>query len=134
VAGGLIYNGGPNFARINRFSERPDPGLEAGAEFELRTRRIGGNIAARVAAVASTRRPWANQLIVVAPQMAAPKDRSEFKGQMKRTVGTEKVTHGWGGVKDPGVQKELRQEISRQSKGLTPATAPRARRLWLRRT
>jgi len=121
--GRLIYNGGPNFARINRFSERPIPALKLvqNSSFDPAHWREHRGQGGRGGFNAQT---VGNQLIVVAPQMAAPKDRSEFRGQMKRTVGTEKVTHGWGGVKDPGVQKELRQEISRQSKGLTPATAP----------
>ncbi|MEP6668972.1 MAG: DUF6600 domain-containing protein [Chthoniobacter sp.] len=121
--GRVIYNGGPNYERINRFSERRIPALKLvqnnsfDSEHWRDHRGQGGGNGLRSQTVG-------NQLIVTAPLMAAPKDRSAFKGQFKREVAGDKVSHGWNGVKDPEVKKELRQEISRQSKGLTPATAP----------
>ncbi|MDR3404258.1 MAG: hypothetical protein P4L99_17300 [Chthoniobacter sp.] len=117
--GRIIYNGGPNFAAINRLAAHPVPALKLvqNANFDPARRGPGAANGFRAQTVG-------NQLIVAAPLLVAPGNRAALNVQTKRVVAAPRVTHGWAGVNDPGVQKELRQEISRQSKGLTPATAP----------
>lgn len=119
VNGPIIFNGGPNFASINRFSSRPIPALKLVQEANFDSRHRGPN--GRMSFQAQT---VGNQLIVGAPRVLRPTDPGEFRSRAKRVYAGDSVTRGWSGVKDPGVQKELRQEMGRQAKGLTPQTAP----------
>ncbi|MEZ0258877.1 MAG: DUF6600 domain-containing protein [Chthoniobacter sp.] len=120
VDGPIIFNGGPNFAVVNRVSARPIPALKLVQEQDFEPgRHRGAN--GRVAFQSQT---VGNQLIVAAPRVLRPTDPGEFRSRAKRILPGDSVTRGWGGVKDPAVQKELRQEMGRQAKGLTPTTAP----------
>lgn len=120
VDGPVIFNGGPSFAVINRVSTRPIPALKLVQEANFDPARHRGPNG-RASFNAQT---VGNQLIVAAPQVQKPTDPAAFKARAKRILPGDSVTRGWNGVKNPEIQKELRQEMGRQSKGLTPTTAP----------
>lgn len=120
VDGPVIFNGGPSYTVINRISTRPIPALKLVQEANFdRAHHRGPN--GRASFNAQT---VGNQLIVAAPQVLKPTDLGAFKARAKRILPGDSVTRGWNGVKSPEVQKELRQEMGRQAKGLTPTTAP----------
>jgi len=122
-AGPVIYNGGPRFDVINRLSARPVPALRLvqNTTFDSAHWRDHRGPGGRMAFNAQT---VGNQLLVPAPRVTPPSDPSALRTQAKRTIAGDKVGKGWGMVKNPEVQKELRQEMQRQSKGFTPETAP----------
>ena len=121
--GSVVFNGGPSFVGINRFSARPIPALKLVTNVnidpahwrELRGNRGGNPLAARLVG---------NQLIVAAPTVAPPADAAAFRAQAKRVISADKISKGWGQVRDQQAHQELRREIQRQAKGFTPETAP----------
>ena len=119
----LVYNGGPDYAFINRQSTRPIPALKLVQRTEINQADIrsgrGGN---RVRALNA--QALGNQLIVAAPFITPSADPAALKLKAKKSFAAEKVTTGWNGVKDPAVRDELKQQFQRQTKGLNPETAP----------
>ena len=118
--GAIIFNGGPNFVVINQRSARPIPALKLVQNVNI---DLGG------LRNAEHRRNFngqavGNQLIVTAPFVKPPADPAFFKAKVTKVFAADKVTHGWSGVKDEGVRRELKEEVQRQTKGLTRETAP----------
>ena len=61
---------------------------------------------------------------MTAPFVKPPVDPGFPKTQVKKVFAADKVSRGWNGVKNDDVRKELKQEMQRQTKGLTRETAP----------
>ena len=116
----VIYNGGPSYAIISSRCERPIPALKLvrtthfdRADFHGGPGRWSPNA-----------RTVGNQLIVNAPIVAPPEQPAFLHDKVKRVFAADKVTTGWAGVKDVKVRDDLRQRFQRETKGLTPYTAP----------
>jgi hypothetical protein len=120
--GPVIYNGGPNYAFINQRSARRVPSL-----------KLVQNVTANLPGS----RDWdrdgrrnlnaqavGNQLIVVAPGVKPPVNPGFLKSKVKKVIAADRVTRGWNGVKNDEVRRELQQEVQRQTRGLSPDTAP----------
>jgi hypothetical protein len=126
--GAVIYNGGLNFASINQRTSRPVPALKLvqsgnadlpGARGWDRDRGDRGERR-------HTFNPQAqgNQLVVTAPNVRPPTDAGFLKSKISKVFAADQVTRGWSGVKNEEIRRELKQEMQRQTKGLTPETAP----------
>jgi hypothetical protein len=118
--GPVIFNGGPNYKVINKYSSRHVPTLKLvqNVDINMKDLRDGDrrhNFNGRAAG---------NQLIVTAPTVKPPTDPDFLKSKTKKVFAADKVTRGWNGVKNDEVRKELKQEMQRQTRGLTPETAP----------
>jgi hypothetical protein len=113
-----VFNGGPNFARINRFSARPIPALKLVRQTEVSRDFSAG------------RRPGfravqqGNQLAVIAPRVVRPAAGVAARIQPTRVIPSDRVNRGWAQVSDPAVKQQIQQKIQQQTKGRTPETAP----------
>lgn len=116
----VIYNGGPSYTVISQRCERPIPTLKLvrRTQFDRADFRDG---AGRFSPNART---VGNQLMVNAPLVAAPVRREFLQEKVRKTFAANKVTSGWAGVTDGKERTELRQRFQRETKGLTPYTAP----------
>jgi hypothetical protein len=117
--GHIVFNGGPNFARLKGITAHPIPALRLVQNSHFDPAQLRGGGAGKL--IAS--RMVGNQLIVAAPLITAPTDPNFLKGRIKKSIEAGKVTKGWAGVKDPAARQELRQQIQAQTKGLKPETA-----------
>lgn len=126
VGGPVIYNSGPNYALINPRCARPVPTLKLVRNVDVGPGhpRSDGRPEHRRS---FNPQPVGNQLVVTAPVVAPPSDLAAFKSRAKRNVGVDKVSRGWGMVKNAEIRQELKQEMQRQTKGLTPENAPARR-------
>ena len=116
----VIYNGGPSYAVISSRCERPIPALKLVRTTHFdRTDFHGGP-----GRWSPNARTVGNQLIVNAPIVAPPVQPAFLKEKVKRVFAADRVTTGWAGVKDGKVRDDLRQHFQRETKGLTPYTAP----------
>jgi hypothetical protein len=124
----VIYNGGPNYAAINRRSERPIPSLKLvrntdigainnfnGGNKERRERRERAGLPRAV--------QRGNQLEVFAPDVVR-NDRDPEAIRPRRKVGADKVRRGLGEVRDESVRNRLRDKLRQESNGLTAESAP----------
>ena len=116
----VVYNGGLSYTVISQRCERPIPTLKLvrRTQFDRADFRDG---AGRFSPNART---VGNQLLVNAPLVAAPVRREFLQAKVKKTFAANKVDSGWAGVKDGKERTELRQRFQRETKGLTPSTAP----------
>ena len=123
----VVYNGGPNYAAINRRSERPIPSLKLVQNTNVNVtnnfndgERQGGRRERRGLPRAMQR---GNQLEVFAPEVVQ-NDQDADAIRPKRRVAGEKVRRGLGEVKDEGVRNRLRNKLRQESNGLTAESAP----------
>ncbi|MCE9611262.1 MAG: hypothetical protein K8R23_13785 [Chthoniobacter sp.] len=116
----VIYNGGLSFAFINRQSERPIPALK----LVRHTRFDRPDFHSGPGRFSPNARTVGNQLIVNAPIVAPPAQPGFLKDKVKKVFAADKVRNGWSGVKDAKERTDLRQRFQRETKGLTPYTAP----------
>ncbi len=116
----VIYNGGLSYALMSGRSERPIPALKLvrHTQFDRPDFRRGPG------GFSPNARTVGNQLIVNAPIVAPPVQPAFLKDKVKRVFAADKVRDGWAGVKDAKERTELRQRFQRETKGLTPYTAP----------
>ena len=116
----VIYNGGPSYGVMSRRSERPIPALKLvrTTHFERPDFRRGPG------GFSPNARTVGNQLLVNAPIVAPPVQPAFLKDKVKRVFAADKVANGWAGVKDRKERDDLRQRFQRETKGLTPYTAP----------
>jgi hypothetical protein len=117
--GHIVFNGGPNFARLRGITAHPIPALRLVQNSRFDPALLRGPGAGKL--IAS--RTVGNQLIVAAPFIAPLGDPHFLKARIKKFIESGKVTKGWAGVKDPAARQELRQQIQAQTKGLKPETA-----------
>ena len=116
----VIYNGGLSYALMSGRSERPIPALKLvrHTQFDRPDFRRGPG------GFSPNARTVGNQLIVNAPIVAPPAQPAFLKDKVKHVFAADKVRDGWAGVKDTKERTELRQRFQRETKGLTPYTAP----------
>jgi len=121
--GGVIFNGGPSFATISARASRPVPTLKLVQNVNINpadwAHRKGGKGGPSFGA-----KTIGNQLVVAAPQVSPPSDPAALRSHAKQVFTGNKISKGWGGMKNPEQMQQLRQEMQRQTKGITPETAP----------
>ena len=116
----VIYNGGPSYAVISSRCERPIPVLKL-----VRTTHFDRvDFHGGPGRFSPNARTVGNQLIVNAPIVAPPEQPAFLKDKVKKVFAADKVANGWAGVTDGKVRDDLRQRFQRETKGLTPYTAP----------
>lgn len=116
----VIYNSGPSFTFISGRSDRPIPALK----LVRRTHFDRPDFHGGPGRFSPNARTVGNQLIVNAPIVAPPVQPGFLKDKVKKVFAADKVGNGWAGVKDAQERTELRQRFQRETKGLTPYTAP----------
>ena len=116
----VIYNGGPSYAVISRRCERPIPALKLVRHTHFDRQDFHGG----PGRWSPNARTVGNQLIVNAPIVAPPVQPAFLKEKVKRVFAADKVANGWAGVKEGKERDDLRQRFQRETKGLTPYTAP----------
>ena len=112
----VVFNGGPDYVNINRHARRQIPTLKL-----VQNNNITINNITQVNNFKSVQQ--GNQLTVVAPtvlQPAAPMERAK----PAKVIAAGKVNRGWGGMRDPQQQEQIRAKMKQDTKGLTPDTAP----------
>jgi hypothetical protein len=62
-----------------------------------------------------------NQLALLSPHVKGDK-HPQHAPKIGETIASDKIDHGWGNVKDPKIQKELKEKIANETKGKTPKT------------
>ena len=62
-----------------------------------------------------------NQLALLSPHVKGDK-HPQHAPKVAETVASNKIDHGWSNVKDPKIEKELKQKIADETKGKTPKT------------
>jgi hypothetical protein len=118
----VVYNGGPNFAAMNRRSRRPIPALKLVQRANMDDLRDGRNRRGKGLLRAEQR---GNQLEVVAPTIAKGVDEKALKpNKVAKVVSKEKVNKGWASVKDPDQRRALKEQMAQQTRNLSPETAP----------
>lgn len=122
---GCIFNGGPDFVRINRHVSRPIPALKLVQNTNITVVNntiINNNV--RVKNVNAVQQ--GNQLMVVAPKVIRP-DAAQVtalvKPNVRRVIPQARVTKGWATM--PAEERTAaRTKFRQESKDLTPETAP----------
>jgi len=121
----VVYNGGPNFAAMNRRSRRPIPALKLVQHSNVddlrnprdrRGGRAGGLLPSE---------QRGNQLDVIAPTVTTASDPNAVKPtKVAKVIPKEKVNKGWASVKDPEQRRAIKQQMEQQTRNLSPETAP----------
>ncbi|MEO7932221.1 MAG: DUF6600 domain-containing protein [Chthoniobacterales bacterium] len=111
----IVYNGGPDFDRINRRSERPIERLRL-----ERITRLDNSRDNRFAHRGNGR------LTVVAPAVV-PVERQLRPRNIKASLGRVQTEHGWSGVRDPKQAERIRAKIREENKGRTRGPVNRDR-------
>ncbi len=105
----VVYNYGPNFSQLNRYSERPVPRLALKRESNVTGHSVmthGGNL----------NRVSNGQLMVVAPPVQKSQQKIAPK-QVKATVTKPQVERGWKGINN-------RQQLQAEMKKENPKNVP----------
>jgi hypothetical protein len=105
----VVYNYGPNFSRLNQYSERPVPRLALKRETDVAANSVtphGGNL----------NRVSNGQLMVVAPPVHKPQQKVVPK-QVKATVAKPQIERGWKGINN---RKQLQAEMKKENASSVP--------------
>ena len=109
----VVYNGGPDYDRINRRSKRPIERLKLD-----RITQIDGTRDNRFA------RRENGRLSVVAPPVVPVEERIRPRA-IKASLGKVETENGWSGVKDAKLAQRTRQKIREENKDRTEARVDR---------
>jgi hypothetical protein len=116
VQNNVVYNYGPDYNVVNRYSTRPIQRLSV-------ERQPAGDLSAAVKSGALTR-VQGNKLVVAAPQKISKPAPGIAPPRVKTKVAQPKVEHGWAGVQN---KAELEQKIKTENpKNVPPPTRPQA--------
>jgi hypothetical protein len=117
VRNNVVYNYGPNFNVVNRYSSRPIQRLTI-------ERETPNNLSAAFKSGKMTK-VQGNKLMVAAPQKIAKAPPSAKPPAVKARVQQPKLQHGWKGVPN---EAELKEKIKNQNpKNIPPPTRAAAR-------
>jgi hypothetical protein len=117
VQNNIVYNYGPDYTVVNRYSSRPIQRLtiEREASTNLTTAVKSGTLT----------KVQGNKLLVAAPQKLAKAAPSAKPPAVKAKVAQPKIEHGWKGVPN---EAELKEKIKTQNpKNIPPPTRAAAR-------
>jgi len=122
---GHTFNGGLDYASMNRFAHRPIPALKLVRNTNVtvvNNHIVNNNV--RVTNFNSVQR--GNQLTVIAPTVVRPQQAqiaARVQPNVKRVIPQGKVNKGWNVV--PKEQRDsLRAKFAQQTEGQTPENAP----------
>ena len=102
-----VINYGPNYEQVNRYAARPVQRMQLQRETTVSNLNLQGGAHRNFNQVSG------NQLRVVAPQLQKPTQKIAPK-QVKATVKTPKIEHGWKDVPDKEqLQARMKNEDSR---------------------
>jgi hypothetical protein len=117
VQNNTVYNYGPDYTVVNRYSSRPIQRLAI-------ERQTPGNLSAAVKSGTLTK-VQGNKLLVAAPQKLAKAPPTAKPPAVKAKVAQPKIEHGWKGVPN---KAELEQKIKAENpKNVPPPTRAAAR-------
>ena len=117
VQNNTVYNYGPDYTVVNRYSSRPIQRLAI-------ERQTAGNLSAAVKSGTLTK-VQGNKLLVAAPQKLAKAPPTAKPPAVKAKVAQPKIEHGWKGVPN---KSELEQKIKAENpKNIPPPTRAAAR-------
>lgn len=117
--GGLVHCGGPSFGFVNQHVLRPIPALKLVQKTQINNIT---NINVQNLNVFNAE-PRGNSLAVLVPQVSPPAADIR-RPQPVRSIPAARIRKGWDNVKDPEVATVIRTRMQRESRGLTPDTAP----------
>ena len=112
----VVFNGGPNYANINRRAQRQIPTLKL-----VQNNNITINNITQVNNFKAVQQ--GNQLTVVAPTVLEP-TAPIARAKPAKVIAAAKVNRGWGKMRDPQEREQIRAKMQNETKGLTPETAP----------
>lgn len=122
---GCVFNGGLEYAYVNRYVARPIPALKLVRNTNITV--VNNHIVNNHVTINrfnSTQR--GNQLTVLAPTLVRPQQAQVaalVQPKVRKVIPQGKVTRGWGTV--PADQRvAIRKKLTDQTQGLTPETAP----------
>ena len=122
---GYIFNGGLDYAYVNRFSRRQIPALKLVRNTNItvvNNHIVNNNV--RVTNFNSVQQ--GNQLTVIAPTVVRPQRAQVaalLQPRVTKVIAQEKVTKGWGSV--PASERAaIRAKFQQETAGKTPETAP----------
>ena len=123
----VIFNGGLEYAFVNRFARRPIPALKLVHNTNvtvINNHIVNNNV--RITNINPVQR--GNQLTIIAPNVTRPEPAvvaAFLKPKVTKVIAQEKVTKGWGSV--PEEQRvALREKLHKETEGKTPETMPAA--------
>ena len=122
---GYIFNGGLDYAYVNRFSRRQVPTLKLVTNNNItvvNNRIVNNNV--RVTNFNAVQR--GNQLWIIAPTVVRPQAAQVaalLQPKVTKVIPQQRVTRGWGSV--PADQRTaIRAKFQQETAGKTPETAP----------
>jgi hypothetical protein len=122
---GCVFNGGLDYAYVNRFVPRPIPTLKLVRNQNITVVNntiINNNV--RITNFNAV--PRGNQLVVIAPTVVRPQPAqlaALVQPKIVKVVSREKVGRGWSGV--PEEQRvAMKAKFAQETQGRTPETAP----------
>ena len=98
-----VYNYGPNYDRISRYSVRPIQRLTL-------QRETNANFSAGIT-TSSVTRVEGQKLVIAAPQKIRRPEKAVTPKNVKAKIAQAKVERGWSGVSDPQVKARLEQKM-----------------------
>jgi hypothetical protein len=122
---GCIFNGGLEFAVVNRFLPRPIPALKLVRNTNITVVNntiINNNV--RVTNFNAVQR--GNQLTVFAPALVRPQQQQVvalLQPKVTKVIPQQKVTKGWGGL-TAEQRDSIKTKIAKESEGRAPENAP----------
>ena len=111
----IVYNGGPNYEKVSRRSERPIQTLQLRQQTDVGDYRHNHG--------PTMAKQQGNQLVVFAPKVEAP--TTKYKpSHAARILPPKAIDTGWAGVSDPKVRADLHSRFKQEAKNVTPTQAP----------
>jgi hypothetical protein len=111
----VVYNYGPDYDRVSRYSVRPVQRLTL-------QRETNANLTTGVTTQAITK-VEGQKLVVAAPQKIQQPPKPVAPKNVKAKVAQAKIERGWSGVKDPQTKNQLVQKMkSEDAKKIPPPT------------
>lgn len=113
-----VYNYGPDYETVNRYSTRPIPRL---------TLQHETNVDASVTLKSGARtKVQGNMLVISAPMKIQRSAQPMAPKNVKVRVAQAKIEHGWRGLSDPKAQADLKQKMQTERSdlnGLPPVSS-----------
>lgn len=115
-----VYNYGPDYETVNRYSTRPIPRLSLQHETNVdasATLKSGGHTKVQ-----------GNMLVISAPMKIQRSAQPSAPKNVKVKVAQAKIEHGWRGLSDPKAQADLKQKMQTEDANnvAPPSVQPRA--------
>ncbi|MDB6150299.1 MAG: Membrane protein involved in colicin uptake-like protein, partial [Chthoniobacter sp.] len=119
-----IFNGGPDYVRVNRFAERPIPALKLVQNNNItivNNTIVNNNV--RIRNVNAVQQ--GNQLAVFNPRVTRPRREQmaeRVRPRLAKTISAPRINNGWANLA-PAERVAVRAKLKQEAKGLTRETA-----------